>query len=104
MKKDPRLEADNDRGGEEDVRPSGHAARVFLAARGWEAIYGRADAHAAFSIADLKILIDGIEDFGGSLSEREIKDALLELQDMDLCDPCGQGCYALTAKGVGLEV
>ena len=104
MKKDPRTEVVSDRG-QETMPLSNDATNALIAVReGWEQSYGKRDAHATFAISDIKMLVDGIEDFGGSLSEREMKEALDELVDKGLCDRCGAGCYVLTAKGAAADV
>ena len=103
MVNDPRCEVVSERGrGEKTL--IGSVSGVFMAARGWEELYGKRDARATFSVGDIKVLVDGIEDFGGPLNEREVREALDTLVANDLCSVCGEGCYSLTAKGVSAEL
>lgn len=108
-KRDPREETGVAEGGydprQEEVadlrsqEPQDDEGNVLFAALGWEDIYGKEGAHATFSVEDLKMLIDRIDDFGGPLSERQIREAIESLIDKGLCQRCGQGCYSLTDKG-----
>ena len=110
MNRDPREEAGIDGGAYDprqeqttDVRgqqaPRDDEGNVLFAALGLEDIYGKEGAHATFSVEDLKMLIDRIDDFGGPLSELQIRQAVDGLIEKGLCQRCGQDCYSLTDAG-----